>query len=81
MAVTPSSMNALGSTAPDFSLPATDGRAVKRSDFAGKPMLVMFICNHCPYVKHLRQHLAGQTLTRCDIRVPRFATVDLGFLT
>ena len=59
MSLTPSTMRDLGSAAPDFSLPATDGQIVSRADFAGKPMLVMFICNHCPYVKHLRQHLAG----------------------
>ena len=59
MAVTPSTMRDLGTTAPDFSLKSTDGKTVKRNDFADKPMLVMFICNHCPYVKHLRKHLAG----------------------
>ncbi len=59
MSLTPSTMRDLGSAAPDFSLPATDGQIVGRADFAGKPMLVMFICNHCPYVKHLSQHLAG----------------------
>jgi peroxiredoxin len=59
MALTPSVMRELGSAAPDFSLPATDGRTVRLADFAGKPLLMMFICNHCPYVKHLRSHLAG----------------------
>jgi peroxiredoxin len=59
MAVTPSTMRELGSTAPDFTLRSTEGKVVNRTDFTGKPLLVMFICNHCPYVKHLRQHLAG----------------------
>ena len=59
MAATPSKMSNLGSSAPDFALKSTEGNIVKRTDFAGKPLLVMFICNHCPYVKHLRQHLAG----------------------
>ena len=59
MAVTPSSMRDLGTAAPDFSLKSTEGKTVSRGDFAGKPLLVMFICNHCPYVKHLRSHLAG----------------------
>ncbi len=37
--------------APDFALPATDGRTLSRGDVAGeKGLLVMFICNHCPYV-------------------------------
>ena len=58
MVLTPSTMPELDISAPDFSLPAVDGRTVNRSEFAGKPLLVMFICNHCPYVKHLRDHLA-----------------------
>jgi peroxiredoxin len=51
-------MVSLGTPAPDFSLPAPDGTVVRRADFAGKPLLVLFICNHCPFVKHLRSHLA-----------------------
>ena len=58
MAVTPSTMLALGTAAPDFSLPDTEGAVVSCSDFAGKPLLVMFICNHCPFVKHVRGKLA-----------------------
>ena len=49
----------LGTAAPDFSLPDTDGRTVSLKDLAGgKALLVMFICNHCPYVKHVRAQLA-----------------------
>jgi peroxiredoxin len=48
----------LGTVAPDFALPDTSGNTVSRGDFAGRPLLVMFICNHCPFVKHLRDHLA-----------------------
>lgn len=49
----------LGTTAPDFKLPDTNGNLVSLSDFTGKPaLLVMFICNHCPYVNHLRDALA-----------------------
>jgi peroxiredoxin len=59
MALTPSTMRDLGTSAPDFSLPSTEGRDFSRADFVGKPLLVMFICNHCPFVKHLRTHLAG----------------------
>lgn len=60
MAQTPSTMLALGTTAPDFSLPdAVTGRTVSLSDFADAPaLLVMFICNHCPFVKHIRHKLA-----------------------
>jgi peroxiredoxin len=49
----------LGTAAPEFSLiSTTDSKTVKRADFAGKPLLVMFICNHCPFVKHLNKDLA-----------------------
>jgi peroxiredoxin len=49
----------LGTKAPDFALPDTDGRTVALSDLAdARALLVMFICNHCPYVKHVRHELA-----------------------
>ena len=49
----------LGTRAPDFSLPDTDGRMVSLADFPdASALLVMFICNHCPYVKHVRHELA-----------------------
>ncbi len=56
MAATASTMMDLGTAAPDFALPDTEGKIVRRDDFRGKPLLVMFICNHCPFVKHV----AGQ---------------------
>jgi peroxiredoxin len=51
----------LGTRAPDFSLPdARTGRAVSLADLAGEPaLLVMFICNHCPFVQHVRHELAA----------------------
>ena len=59
MAKTPSTMLALGTPAPDFRLPDTDGAPVSRDDHAAAPgLLVMFLCNHCPYVKHIRTALA-----------------------
>jgi len=59
MALTPSTMLALGTPAPAFSLPDTDGHAVSLSDFGPqRALLVMFICNHCPYVQHVRDELA-----------------------
>jgi peroxiredoxin len=59
MALTPSTMLSLGTVAPDFQLPDTNGKIVSLSDFKGAPAtLVMFICNHCPYVKHIRAELA-----------------------
>ncbi len=52
-------MRALGSPLPSFSLPDTvSGRTVSSTDLAGKPAVVIFICNHCPYVLHIRQALA-----------------------
>ncbi len=54
MVRTASTMLPLGTKAPDFSLPNVDGRTVSLADFKGKPaLLVAFICNHCPYVKHV----------------------------
>ncbi len=59
MALTPSTMLPLGTVAPPFRLPATDGKVVSPADFSSAPALVIaFICNHCPYVKHLRAGLA-----------------------
>ena len=41
----------IGQSAPDFSLPATDGKTYSLADFADAPVLVVFFtCNHCPYV-------------------------------
>src|SRR5262245_48910251 len=59
MALTPSTMLPLGTTAADFELPDRTGKTVRRSDFANKPLLVMFICNHCPFVVHIRNQLAA----------------------
>lgn len=60
MALTPSTMLPLGSKAPDFRLPDTDGRTVSLDDFKDAPaLLVIFLCNHCPYVKHVRHELAA----------------------
>jgi peroxiredoxin len=59
MALTPSTMLPLGTTAPDFKLPDTNGKTVSLTDFKDKSaLLVLFICNHCPYVKHIRTGLA-----------------------
>lgn len=61
MAATPSTMLSLGTLAPEFTLPdAVSGREVRFSEQrAGRPALVMFICNHCPFVKHVRAQLAA----------------------
>ena len=60
MARTPSTMLPLGTQAPDFTLPdPRSGGDVSLSDFEGHPaLLVMFICNHCPFVIHLKEAIA-----------------------
>jgi peroxiredoxin len=51
----------LGSSAPDFLLPATDGRRYALSDVRGTHgTLVAFICNHCPYVRAIRSRLVRE---------------------
>ena len=59
MAATPSTMLSLGTRAPDFRLPDTEGGMVALEDFRdAKALLVIFLSNHCPYVKHLRSGIA-----------------------
>jgi peroxiredoxin len=49
----------LGAEAPDFSLPDVDGKTVSLADFRDAPaLLVIFLCNHCPFVKHVADELA-----------------------
>lgn len=58
----PSTMRALGTKAPDFTLPEPGAdRTVSLKDYAGKPVLVGFICNHCPYVIHIGGKLGELT--------------------
>ena len=59
MVRTASTMLPLASAAPNFSLQNVDGKTVSLRDFADKPaLLVIFMCNHCPFVIHLRSDLA-----------------------
>jgi peroxiredoxin len=59
-------MVALGTQSPDFALPDTEGRLIRLRDFDGKPLLVIFLCNHCPYVKHVANDLAQVTKKYMD---------------
>lgn len=60
MAATESTMLELGTPAPDFALPATDGATVTLDSAMGDyGLLVMFICNHCPFVVHVADELAN----------------------
>ena len=79
MALTPSTMVPLGTTAPDFALLDTHGRVVQRDDLAGAPALVvMFLCNHCPYVRHVRAGLAeiGRDLAARGVAVVGICSND-----
>lgn len=55
-----SRMMEVGAPAPDFSLPDTNGKITGLSDFAGsRALVVAFICNHCPFVKHIIDGVAA----------------------
>ncbi|MBM9605201.1 thioredoxin family protein [Desulfopila inferna] len=58
MTLTPSTMLELGKTAPEFSLPSADGfQFILAERHLDKGLLVIFMCNHCPYVIHIREEL------------------------
>ncbi|MGH3906300.1 MAG: thioredoxin family protein [Pseudonocardiaceae bacterium] len=57
----------LGTPAPAFALPALDGQTVSPASLAaGRPLLVMFLSNHCPYVRHIEQHLGSLVAEYAD---------------
>lgn len=58
MARTESTMLPLITAAPDFALPDTDGNIVKLEEFAGaRALVIIFFCNHCPFVKHVQHKI------------------------
>jgi thiol-disulfide isomerase/thioredoxin len=58
MALTYTPAGERGMKCPEFSLPSVDGKEYQKKDFAnGEPFVVMFICNHCPYVKAIEDRL------------------------
>jgi peroxiredoxin len=77
----PSTMLALGTKAPEFELQdVTDGRIVSLSDFEAKrALLVMFICRHCPYVKHVREELArlGRDFADSELAIVAISSNDV----
>jgi peroxiredoxin len=80
MARTLSTMLPLGTQAPDFSLVNVDGQLVSLSDFDGAPALVVaFICNHCPFVKHLGDEFAafGNEYTQRGVAVVAISSNDV----
>lgn len=62
----------IGAEAPDFNLPATDGRRYQLSDFQDEFLVIFFTCNHCPYV------IGSDELTRASAL--RFATKGVRFI-
>lgn len=80
MALTPSNMLPLGTPAPDFRLPDISGKVVSLADCKTAPALaVFFICNHCPYVKHIRAGLAqfGSDAQRGGVAVVAISSNDV----
>ena len=80
MALTPSTMMPLGTSAPAFELPDTiSGRTVRLQDYAGKrALLVIFLCNHCPYVIHVREGLTalGRDYEKKDVGIVAISAND-----
>jgi peroxiredoxin len=75
MAKTASTMLPLGTLAPDFRLQDTTGKIVSLADFkTADALLILFMCNHCPYVKHIRHELA-ELAGECQAR--RVAVVGI----
>jgi peroxiredoxin len=74
-------MKALGTDAPDFSLPdVVTGKMVSRQSVAGpKGMLAMFICRHCPFVKHVQEELAriGRDYARSGVGIVAISSNDV----
>ncbi|MGH9001002.1 MAG: thioredoxin family protein [Acidimicrobiia bacterium] len=79
MAATPSTMLALGTTAPDFSLPDPDGKVVSLSDLPAPALLVAFLSNHCPFVQHVADGLGalGRDLAARGVAVVGIAANDV----
>src|SRR5439155_8728142 len=67
----------LGTPAPDFALPDLTGRTVRRDDLAGAPaLLVAFLCNHCPYVRHVETGLGKLLAGYPDLAAVGICTND-----
>ena len=62
----------IGATAPDFTLPATDGNTYSLSDFNDEYLVIFFTCNHCPYV------LGSDEVTRATVK--KFSPFGVGFV-
>jgi peroxiredoxin len=82
MALTPSTMLPLGTPAPGFELPDTvSGKTLRLQDFAKqKALVVIFSCNHCPYVKHIQSGLVsfGKDYEKQDVAIVAISANDPG---
>lgn len=80
MALTASTMLPIGTKVPDFHLPeVVSGKTISLSTFADKKaLLVMFICRHCPFVKHVQKELAqlGEDYFTSDLAIAAISTND-----
>jgi peroxiredoxin len=75
-----STMLSLGTAAPDFDLPDTvGGGQIKLNDLSARALVVMFICNHCPYVKHVQAGLAefGRDYAKADVDIIAISSNDV----
>lgn len=71
-------MVALGSAMPDFALEdVVGGAVVRRQDYAGRPLLVVFTCNHCPFVIHVRPVLVALLNEAIATSAGRFGVVAI----
>jgi len=79
MALTYTPADELGTQCPDFTLPGTDGKSYSLKDFTnGNPFVIMFICNHCPYVKAIEDRLItlGNDLKKKNVSVVAISSND-----
>jgi len=70
MSLLESTLAALGGPCPDFALPGVDGKVWNRDDFRAPVLLVVVMCNHCPYVQAVDGRinaLAKEFNGRCDV--------------
>jgi peroxiredoxin len=80
MASTETPVCDFGAPAPDFSLPGVDGKPWTRDECAGpRGLLVMFICNHCPYVQAVRERIVrdAQALSALGIGCVAISSNDV----
>ncbi|WP_029767584.1 thioredoxin family protein [Haloglycomyces albus] len=71
-----SHMVPLETPAPDFTLPSLDGKQRSLSDFTSPVLLVAFVCNHCPYVKHIESEFARFAERQSDLDIVAICSND-----